>query len=239
MTHTPFVRWLMAVLLCLAGLQASCVRRPAVEQVPPQAGRAPAVVLSEKERAEGFEPLFDGQSLTGWVIMGDAAGWAVRDGVIVSEGGKGGNWLRSQEQYADFILRLEWKVSPNGNSGVFLRCPAAGDPWTTGHEVQVTNEPRDDLHCTGALYGTVAVSPRPHEAADVWHTYEIRCVGPRITVIADGQTCVDADADSVDAIRQKPRAGYIGLQDSHTGPGGMIEYRNVRIKRLLPQRGQR
>jgi hypothetical protein len=180
----------------------------------------------------GFVKLFDGKTLAGWTVMGNPEGWQVVNGVIRSEAGKGGNWLRTNRTYSDFVLRLEWRVSQNGNSGVFIRCKENGNPWETGHEVQITNEPRDDLHCTGSLYGTVAVNPRPDESFGRWHTFEIRCEGQRIQVIADGVRCVDADMSRDVAIRDKPLAGYIGLQDAHTRPGGWIEFRNIRLKEL-------
>ena len=182
----------------------------------------------------GFVSLFNGKNLDGWVIMGKPQGWEVQDGVIHSDGGKDGNWLRSVKQYDDFILMLEWKVSPRGNSGVFVRCTEQGNPWETGHEIQISNErpPRDNMHCTGTLYGTVAVNPRPDETPNRWRKYEIACIGKKITVMVDGVQCVAADMDEVPAIRDKPLRGYIGLQDSHTGPGGVIEYRNIFIKEM-------
>lgn len=192
--------------------------------------------LTAEEQKEGYELLFNGRNLDNWIIMGNPEGWAVKEGVIRSEGGKGGNWLRLRWPYSDFILRLQWKVSPGGNSGVFIRCGEAGDPWITGHEIQISNEqpPRDDLHCTGSLYGTVAVKPRPDESPDIWHEFEIRAIGKQITVLCDGKICVDANMEAVEAIRSKPLSGFIGLQDSHTGEGGAIEYRNLRIKDLRP-----
>lgn len=182
----------------------------------------------------GFVHLFNGRNLDGWVIMGESEGWEAKDGVIRSEGGKGGNWLRSVKQYDDFILLLEWKVSPGGNSGVFVRCTEEGNPWETGHEIQISNErpPRDDMHCTGTLYGTVAVNPRPDETPNRWRKYEIACIGKKISVKVDGVQCVEADMDEVPAIGDKPLRGYVGLQDSHTGPGGVIEYRNIFIKEM-------
>jgi hypothetical protein len=194
--------------------------------------------LTAEEQAEGYELLFNGQNLDSWVLMGKPEGWKVQDGVIHSDGGKEGNWLRLKWPYRDFILRLQWKVSPGGNSGMFIRCAEEGAPWETGHEIQISNEqpPRDDLHCTGSLYGTVAVNPRPDESPDVWHEFEIRAVGKRITVRCDGKPCVDANGDEVEAIQDKPLKGFIGLQDSHTGEGGVIEYRNLRLKDLSSRR---
>jgi len=185
----------------------------------------------------GFEPLFDGESLMGFVVMGRESGFSVRDGAIVSEGGQGGLWLRTPRTYADFVLRLEWRITKNGNSGVFVRAAEALEPWITGHEIQISNEPRGDLHCTGSLYGTVAAHPRPDEAEEKWHEIEILCDGPRITVAVDGTTTVDVAQDDVPAIASKPRSGFIGLQDSHAGPGSLVAFRNVRVKELSPEGG--
>ncbi len=181
---------------------------------------------------DGFEPLFDGRSLEGWVVKGNPAGWQVSGGVIRSEGQTGGDWLRSAQEYGDFILRVEWRVSPNGNSGVFIRAAESGNPWETGYEVQISNEPRDDLHCTGSLYGYVPVDPRPDESPNVWHTFEIHARGSLIAVYSDGLQCVNVDQSQVKGIETKPLRGYIGLQDSHSPEGNYIEYRKIEIKEL-------
>lgn len=173
-------------------------------------------------------------SLGQWDIVGNPAAWSMVGGVIRCEGGMGDGWLRSKEQYADFSLRLEYKISPGGNSGVFIRCAADGNPWETGYECQISNEqpPRDALHCTGSLYGYVPVNPRPDESPDVWHTYEIVCKNKRIIVIVDGRKTVDVDQDNVDAIKDKPLSGYIGLQDAHSPEGHYVEFRNIQIRVL-------
>jgi hypothetical protein len=181
---------------------------------------------------DGFVSLFNGEDFSGWVIMGKKEGWTVTDGVIRSEGATGGKWLRSEKQYGNFVLKVEWRVSKGGNSGVFIRTAERGLPWFTGYEVQITNAPRDDAHCTGSLYGYVAVKPRPDESADKWHEFEIRCRDNHLTVIADGVTCVDHDQSLSDKTRNKPLKGYVGLQDSHSSTGHYIEYRNVKIKVL-------
>src|ERR1044072_6672027 len=108
--------------------------------------------LRGDEKEAGFVPLFNGKNLDGWVIKGKAEGWQVQNGILPSEGARGGEWVRVAREYGDFILKLDWKVSRNGNSGVFLRVPDQGAPWQTGYEVQISSAPRDDKHCTGALY---------------------------------------------------------------------------------------
>ncbi len=178
--------------------------------------------------------LFEGGNLEHWDIMGNPEGWQVADGILRSEGGRGGDWLKSKKQYDDFILRLEYRISPGGNSGVFVRCSEEGNPWETGYECQISNEqpPRDDLHCTGSLYGYVAVQHRPNESPEVWHRYEILCKGTRIMVWVDGLLTVDVDQSENETIQNKPLSGYIGLQDCHSEEGHWVEFRNVRIREL-------
>lgn len=199
------------------------------------------------DKEDGFTPLFNGKDLDGWLIKGKAEGWQVKNGILRSEGGKGGDWVRSEKEYGDFILKLDWKISKDGNSGVFIRVPDKGAPWQTGYEVQISNAPRDEKHCTGALYGYAAVKPRPDETADKWHSFELHCVGSKIKVVADGVTVVDVDQTRLTAPDEKgytdPKTkalkGFIGLQDSHAAAGSYIEYRNVRIKELKPGAGSK
>ncbi|MBN2326758.1 MAG: DUF1080 domain-containing protein [Candidatus Omnitrophica bacterium] len=181
-----------------------------------------------------YVSMLNGDDLGEWVVMGSREGWSIQDGVIHSEGGRGGNWLRSVREYSDFSLILDYKVSPGGNSGVFIRCAEEGNPWETGYECQISNEqpPRDELHCTGTLYGYVKANPRPDETPDQWHTYEIVCKKNRILVFVDGVNTVDVDQSQVENIKDKPLQGYIGLQDSHTEEGHYIEYRNIRLREL-------
>ncbi len=181
---------------------------------------------------EGFVPLFNGENLEGWVVTGNAEGFQVVDGVIHSDGNSGGHWMRTETEYGDFILKLEWKVSENGNSGVFVRADDEGEPWLTGYEIQISNEPRDDAHCTGSLYGYASVNPRPDESADTWHTFEVHCVGGHVTVISDDVKCVEFDQATNAETADKPLTGYIGLQDSHSPEGHYVEYRNIRIKTI-------
>ncbi len=183
----------------------------------------------------GFASLFDGKDLTKhFVIKGNPASWKVVDGTILST--PGGDRVVSREKYGDFVLRLEWRVSKGGNSGVFLRVPSQDDgaPWIAGFEVQISNEQpqRDPAYCTGSLYGVEAVSPRPDESPDVWHAYEISCLGGRIAVKVDGVQCVGADYEKNVEMKKRPLEGFIGLQDSHSGAGSTIEYRNIRIEKL-------
>lgn len=199
-------------------------RRVLVQAIRWAAGRLP------DPSNDGFVRLFNGVSLDGWTVTGDPAGFVVDKGILRSESGKHGQWIRTNRTYGNFVLRLDWRICQDGNSGVFIRAADTGEPWNTGAEIQLSNDPRDDIHCTGSLYGRVAVDPRPDETAEVWHHLEIRCVGPRITIFADNLPVIDVDQRDVPAMKDVPLNGYIGLQDAHRP--GWVEYRNILIKEL-------
>ncbi|MGQ9650610.1 MAG: family 16 glycoside hydrolase [Phycisphaerae bacterium] len=201
------------------------LRRLVVQSIRFVAGRLP------DPSTEGFVQLLNGKDFTGWTIVGDPKGFWFTDGILRSESGKGGMWMRTNRKYRDFILRVEWRIGEDGNSGVFVRAAAEGHPWETGSEIQISNEPRDIAHCTGSLYGTVAVDPRPDETADVWHMFEIHCRGYHYTVFADNIPVVDVDARTIPALAAKPLEGCIGVQDSHNRTS-YVEYRGIWVKEL-------
>ncbi|NLZ06206.1 MAG: DUF1080 domain-containing protein, partial [Phycisphaerae bacterium] len=82
--------------------------------------------------------LFDGKTLNGWHLM-NGAQFVAQDGVLKLNGGHG--WLRSDKEYSDFILRLEFRfMKPDQDGGVFLRSNMEGDDWPSRkYEVQCQN----------------------------------------------------------------------------------------------------
>src|SRR5262249_22416210 len=118
---------------------------------------------------KGFTALFNGKDLTGWKVHGGKlASWGADKGVLFVKGG-GGGWLMTEKEYADFELRLEFKVPKGGNSGVALRSPLKGDPAYTGMEIQILDDDsykgklKEGQH-TGSIYGVVPpkkVATRP------------------------------------------------------------------------------
>src|SRR6476660_6509995 len=90
---------------------------------------------------EGFTDLFDGKSLSGWEVM-NGGKFKAEDGVIKLNGGSG--WLRSADEYENFILRLEVRwLKPKQDSGIFLRASKEGKNWPDRrYEVQCENSPR-------------------------------------------------------------------------------------------------
>ena len=180
---------------------------------------------------DGFVPIFNGRDLSGWVVMGDAAGFRVEDGCMLSEGGKGGNWIRTAQPYSNFVFRLEWMLSKVGNSGIMVRHGISGG----GFEVQLLapwTPYRDDLHCTGSMYGFVPANPRPDETTLRWRKAEIRATYGHVEAYIDGVKTSEADYDKVPGMEGFSLTGYLGMQDSHTGPGEWVKFRNIEIKDL-------
>ena len=188
----------------------------------------------------GFVSLFDGESLKGWV--GAVDGYAVEDGAITCIADRGGN-LMSAKEYADFILRLEFRLPAGGNNGVGLRVPLGGHAATQGMEIQVlddTAEKYAKLHeyqYCGSVYGVIPAKRGHLNPVGEWNVQEIRCIGSHVTVILNGETIVDGDIieagtpETIDG-RSHPglyrTTGHIGF----LGHGSRVQFRNVRIKEV-------
>src|SRR5437868_1878199 len=99
----------------------------------------PARQPDENEKAEGFVPLFNGKDLTGWKRFDGKAAWSATNGMIVCDG-KGGGWLGTEREYDNFVLRLEYRLVPGGNSGVYLRAPSKGYISRQGMEIQLLDD---------------------------------------------------------------------------------------------------
>jgi hypothetical protein len=198
--------------------------------------------LDDREKADGFVPLFNGKDLAGWkLFQSKPEGWTVEDGVIICTG-KGGGWLGTDREYANFVVRLEYRLGPAGNSGVYIRAPETGQISRTGMEIQILDDNHPNYaklnfyQYTGSIYHVVGPTRRVGKPAGEWNTLEIRCAGREVVVLHNGQKIVDADLDR--AMRDPAVAkehpglarttGHIGLQ-SHNE---RVEFRNLRVKEL-------
>ena len=206
--------------------------------------------------------LFDGKTTNGWHTYGkDAVGeaWKVVDGTLMldpsqKEGWqiKGGGDIVSNESYGDFHLQLEWKISPNGNSGVIFF--VQDEPkkynyiWYTGPEMQVLdNDGHSDgkiiKHRAGNLYDLVAGVEGAVKPVGEWNLVDIINEKGTLTLKLNGVTTVTTtlgDDSWRNLIKNskfskgespdfgKVFTGHIGLQDH----GNQVWYRNIRIQRL-------
>jgi hypothetical protein len=202
------------------------------------------LIAAEKD-SEGFVPLFNGKDLSGWVNVNCAPGtFFVRNGEIITTG-KPIGFLRTDKQYENFILELEWmhvnKTEP-GNSGLFIwgdPLPAAGSPFTRGIEVQVlVNLEKEDYTSHGDVFsiqGATCKPDRPHPRG--WPRClpsERRCKGGgewnRYRVVANNGTIkLHVNGKEVSGVSEcHPRKGYLALESE----GAECHFRNIRIKEL-------
>ncbi len=165
------------------------------------------------------------------------------DGPLLLCTGKRGTWLRSRKQYADFNLRLQYRLQPGGNSGVYLRVPRSGahrgkslgEP-DAGVEIQILDDasPRyknlKPYQYSASLYAIAPARPRVSHPAGKWNSLEIDCRGTRYRIWHNGQLVVEADARTHPELAQRRLEGYLGLQNHHEP----VWFRQVRIGPPLP-----
>ncbi len=183
--------------------------------------------LSEAEKADGFELLFNGKDLEAWHIIGREEGWTVDKGLL-SCTGQGRGWIRPADEYADFTLRLDYRISPRGNSGIFLRTSQEGRPAFQGMEIQLLDDRRAPLtpKSNGGIYDAVAPQVDPSKPAGTWNPVEITCRGPQVEVKIHGRQTVSCDTSTHADLKDRLKTGLIGLQNH----GSPIAFRNIRLK---------
>lgn len=200
------------------------------------------IPLGARAQDADFRPLFNGKDLTGWQMKSKRGpGYVVENGVLVCPAQGGGN-LFTNEQFANFILELDFKLTPGGNNGVGLRAPLGGDAAYSGMEIQILDDPAPQYrtlkpyqYC-GSLYGVAPAKRGALKPAGEWNHYRILCDKRRVQVTLNGQVVVDINLDEVtdpEVVKSHPglqrQAGHIGL----LGHGTRTEFRDLKIQ-VLP-----
>ena len=195
---------------------------------------------------DGFTPMFDGKTLTGWVNVNcHPSTFFVKNGEIVTTGTPTG-FLRTEKHYENFILEMEWKhveKTKMANSGLFVwgdPLPAVGTPYTRGIEVQVlaNAEVKDSYTSDGdvfSIWGAKCKPDRPHpkgaerclpsekrtKPAGEWNHYKV--------IANDGVIKLHVNGKEVSGVSQcSPRKGYLALESE----GAECHFRNIKIKEL-------
>jgi hypothetical protein len=199
-----------------------------------------------------FRDLFNGKDLTGWVnVNTDKDTWQVRDGMIICSGHPIGV-MRTDKQYENFILHVEWMhMEPGGNSGVFAWSSARPDPSSRlpdGIEIQMLELEWPNLHkqngvtpplayVHGELFGVGGVkivpeNPRGERSMSIenrckgrgeWNVYDV--------VAVDGAMKLSVNGKFVNGFRgATQKKGYLCLESE----GAEIHFRNIKIMELPP-----
>lgn len=185
--------------------------------------------LLEEEASDGYRLLFNGKDLSGWKVIGPEGAWGVEKGLLACNG-KGRGWIRPEGTYTDFILRLDYRISPRGNSGIFIRTIEEGRPAYQGMEIQLLDDCRSPIteKSTGAIYDAVVPTQEAARPAGNWNQIEVSCQGPTVRVVLNGREIVNCDTSAHPALKDRLKSGLIGLQNQNSP----IKFRNIRIKVL-------
>ncbi len=138
--------------------------------------------------------------------------------------------MRTLKRFGDFILRLDYRIEKNGNSGVQVRCPRSHRASKVGFEVQILGDygAEPSKSSTGSIYYSIAPTANASKPSMEWNSMEITCDGPKVKVILNGQTVQDLNFDDYEDLKYRLRDGFIYLTDH----GADVAYRNIRIKEL-------
>ncbi|MHC4495446.1 MAG: 3-keto-disaccharide hydrolase, partial [Planctomycetota bacterium] len=199
---------------------------------------------------DGFADLFGRDGLEVWKVSDwsdlrtpqkvKGAPWRLEDGVLYGLNKR--TWIISPEQYGDFVLKLESKITRGSNGGIGLRFPPYGDPAYTAMEIQVVDHEvyyrgsSQPQQRTGSIYDEIAPSKDVVRPPGEWNSWEITARGSRVSIVLNGEKIIDADLSRETKARQqkgpalvkRPLKGHIGFQNLN----GSITLRNIRIKTL-------
>ncbi|MDG2384875.1 MAG: DUF1080 domain-containing protein [Pirellulaceae bacterium] len=239
----PFQATLKNGKLQLIFFQATADSKSVVkdEQVQIEGSRIspppPKPDLSDVSYGEVIE-LFNGQDLTGWKLSNRKKknGWRVEDGCLINETpkldfgayGEFGN-LRTEQEFEDFELAIEYNVPTGGNSGVYLRGM---------YEAQVVDHasPMQGIQGPGAIFGRIKPSLNAGRSGGKWNRYLLTLVDRHLTVILNGTKVIDnqpiegCTGGGLQANDMLP--GPILLQGDHTA----VKYRNIRLRPIEVRR---
>ena len=193
---------------------------------------AQSIGISPAEQKEGFQPLFDGQTLKGWTPRPPPAGrdatappamakWAASNGEIAWVPDTGRGYLVSEPTFTNFDLRVDFFSDAKANTGVNIGIPDTGDiSSATSFEVNIFDNTQG--YPTGSINNVVRTSTPKPSTVDKWNSLEIVRQGDHITVKLNGDTVVDTTSGL-------HPVGHIGLQ---APAEGVTKFRNLRIKPL-------
>jgi hypothetical protein len=206
----------------------------------------PMNTLTPAETKAGWTLLFDGKSTAGWrgfKTPAPDAGWHVADGAL-SPDPKASKDIMTKDQFGDFELAFDWKISPKGNSGVMYRVTEDGDEtYWSGPEYQVLDNARGErpLEQAGSLYALYAPVGAVTKPVGEYNQGRIVVRKGHVEHWLNGVKVVAYDLGSDDfkarvagskfkawPMFAKGAKGHIALQNH----GDAVAYRNIKIRRL-------
>jgi len=179
--------------------------------------------VAEKAAPKSSEwiALFNGENLDGWFVRGKAT-WEVKDGILIGDGGMGHIYTNVVAE--DFKIKGTFRVSENGNSGLYFRCnPPEDNPdgWPKGYEAQIDNH--QDAH-TGWLWkpGSPTQKAKALITKDnEWFTMMVKMVGSQLQIWVNDELMTEYDDGDY-------TKGHFAIQGHN--PGMTIEVKELLYK---------
>ncbi|MDR2042011.1 MAG: DUF1080 domain-containing protein [Tannerella sp.] len=201
--------------------------------------------LSDEEKKDGFQILFDGTNMHAWT--GNLVNYTIADGCIVMDPDRTGAGayenLYTKEEYANFIFRFEFQLTPAANNGLGIRTPMEGDAAYVGMELQILDSEHpiyndlEEYQYHGSVYGILPAKRGFLKPAGEWNYQEVIAYGDRIQITLNGTEILNGDLreatkngtpDGKDHPGLFNPSGHIGF----LGHGSPLKFRNIRIKAL-------
>ena len=198
--------------------------------------------LSEEEKQQGFDMLFDGSNLNNWI--GNKTGYLVDNGTMVVNpaGGSGGN-LYTAKEYGDFEYRFEFQLTPGANNGLGIRTPTEGDAAYVGMELQILDNEADiyknlqAYQYHGSVYGVIPARRGFLKPTGEWNEEVVMAKGSKIKVVLNGQVIMDGDIKEASKNGTADHREHPGLHNpkghiGFLGHGSVVRFRNIRVKAM-------
>lgn len=256
MKNQFFLTCLFALLIGLGSCTSGNTEADPTAEAEEATSAAPAHnTLTDAEKAEGWELLFDGKSMDKWRLYkrDTLAGWAISNGEMQALGEAGleglGADIITKDTFSDFELSLEWKISPAGNSGIFFNVvedEGLKAVYESGPEYQLIDDegfPMDleDWQMSGANYAMHPAPDAKTKPVGEFNHSRIIVNDGHVEHWLNGDKVVEYDLwtedweEKVQAGKWKDvpsygraKSGHIALQDH----GNMCWFRNLKIRRL-------
>ena len=217
-------------------------------------------VLTDQQKTEGWQLLFDGESTNGWHKYGGkpvGSAWKVADGALYLDTTIKENWqikdggdIVSDSAFENFHLKLEWKIAKDGNSGIMFYVHEDTVkykwPWETAPEMQVldnSGHPDSKIikHRAGDLYDLISCSKETVKPAGEWNLAEVKCLNGKLDLFLNGENVVSTTLWDDNWKKLVAGSKFVEMPDFGTykkgkiglqDHGNAVWYRKIMIKKL-------
>jgi hypothetical protein len=219
-----------------------------------------ANILTDEQKAEGWQLLFDGQTTKGWHKYGNepvGSAWKIKDGNLMLDTTekadwqtKGGGDIVTDSTFENYHFKVDWKIAPGGNSGIIFNIyedkPKYEHAWHTGMEMQVLDnkghpDAKSTKHQAGDLYDLISCSKETVKPAGEWNHAEVKCLNGKLDLYLNGENVVsttlwdDSWKKLIAGSKFKDMPAFGTIKKGHIGlqdHGNEVQFRNIMIKNL-------